>query len=103
MTFVSLARLTHDLSMRLIFLWHDCNAFDLDVGSAWELLRCNACAARLLLAPVLSVHFVHSREILHVGQEDVDLHDILNGCPRCFKDVCKVLDALVRVSPNVTI
>lgn len=43
-TIVSLAHLTHDLSMKLIFLWDDCNAFDLDVGSAWELLRCNASA-----------------------------------------------------------
>lgn len=97
------------------------DALDLDVGAQGQLLRGHAAAShgtsvhhrrpvcgkgeggrkrnarptRLFLAPVLRVDLVHGREVLHVGEEHVDLDDVIDGRARGLEHVGQVLDALV--------
>lgn len=50
---------------------------------------------RLLLSPVLCVDLVHGRKVLHVRQEYIDFHDIVDGSASCLEYGGQVLDALV--------
>ena len=47
------------------------------------------------LAPVLRVHLIHSSKVSHVGDEDIDLDDVLKGGASGLEDGAEVLDALV--------
>lgn len=48
------------------------------------------------LAPVSFVDFVHSAEVGHIGEEDVDLDDLIDVRAGSFEHDGEVLDALVR-------
>jgi hypothetical protein len=62
-------------------------ALDLDVGAERELVHRDAGAARLgLLVEDLVVDGVDGREVGDVGQEDVDLDDVVDAAPRGFED-----------------
>lgn len=91
---------------------HHSDTFNLDVCSQWQLLGRNTSMTDisteqatyekgysrptgLLLAKVLGVNLVHCREVLHVTEEDVDLHHVLDRSAGCFEHVRQVLDALV--------
>lgn len=50
---------------------------------------------RLLLAPVLHIHLIHGRKVLHVSQEDGDLDDVLDRRARRFEHGGEVADTLV--------
>lgn len=51
--------------------------------------------AGLNIAPVGHVDLVHGGKVIHVGEEDVDLDDIVDGGARGLKNGRQVLDALV--------
>lgn len=52
-------------------------------------------SARLDIAPILHVDFVHGMEIVHVGEKDVHLDNIVNRRTRRLQHKCQVLDNLV--------
>lgn len=55
----------------------------------------NLRSAGLDVAPVGAVDLVHLGKVAHVGQEDVDLDDLLEAGAGGFEDGGQVLDALV--------
>lgn len=57
-------------------------------------------SARLDVAPVGAVDLVHLGKVAHVGQEDVDLDDLLQASAGSLEDGRQVLDALVLLSRN---
>ena len=62
-------------------------------GDAGEVLVLRS--ARLDVAPVQGVDLVHLGEVIHVGQEHVDLDDVLEASASGLQDGLQVLDALV--------
>lgn len=50
---------------------------------------------RLNLAPVLRIHGIHIRKVIHIIQEHVHLDDLVEGRASLFEDVREVLDALM--------
>jgi hypothetical protein len=57
--------------------------------------RINSRPARLHITPVLHVDRVHLGEVIHVGQEDIDLDDLVDIGTGFLENVAQVLDALV--------
>lgn len=57
--------------------------------------RGNVRPAWLDIPPVLHVDRVHLGKVVHVGQEDVDLDDLVDARAGGLEDVGQVLDALV--------
>lgn len=56
---------------------------------------CDSRPDGLDLAPVLRVDLVHGGKVGHVGDEDIDLDDVLDGGASSLEDGLQVLDALV--------
>lgn len=52
-------------------------------------------SAGLDIAPVSAVDLVHLGKVAHVGEEDVDLDDFVEGGAGGFENGRQVLDALV--------
>lgn len=55
----------------------------------------NSRSARLDIAPVGGVDFVHLGKVIHAGEEDVDLDDLVEAGASGLEDSRQVLDALV--------
>ena len=55
----------------------------------------NSRPAGLNIAPVGGVDLVHGSKVVHVGEEDIDLDDVVNGGASSLQDGSQVLDALV--------
>lgn len=70
-------------------------ALNLHIRAQRQLLHSNTSATRLDIAPVRLVHVVHAREVLHVGQEDVDFENVLQAGFGGFEHGGEVADALV--------
>ena len=58
--------------------------------------------AGLDVAPVGLVDLVHGGEVVHIGEEDVDLDDVLDGGAGLLEDGRQVLDALVLFQVSIT-
>lgn len=100
-------------------LWKNRNAFNLNVSVERQTLDTDAASPRLAqrkvpgqtafdhlrsggldIAPVLRVDLVHGRIVgVEVGEEDVDLDNIVDGGAGSLKDGGEVLDALVLETP----
>jgi hypothetical protein len=50
---------------------------------------------RLHIAPVRRIHLIHLGKVLHIGEKDIDLDDVLETRSCRFQDGAQVLDALV--------
>ena len=70
------------------------NALDLDVDTLGQLVHGDAGTGGLV-DEVLLVLVVHGGEVCHVGQEDVDLDDLVDAGAGSLEDLGQVLDALV--------
>lgn len=89
-----------------------CCAFNFNVCTKRKLVDGNACshlercqyggtAIRILptywlwlFVEDLVIDSIHSGEVGHVGQENIDLNDIVNAAPSRFKDGSEVLQAM---------
>jgi hypothetical protein len=66
-----------------------------------QLINSNTSPDRLgLLTEKAILDFVHSREILHVGQEDIHFNHIVNGGPSGVEDCGEVFEGLFLGSIN---
>lgn len=68
------------------------NALDLDIGILGQGLHGHAATGGLVDHP-LGVLLVHRGEVTHVGEEDVDLDDLLDGRASGGEDGLQVLEA----------
>lgn len=51
--------------------------------------------ARLHIAPVGAVNLIHLGKVVHVGEEDIDLDDIVDVGASLLEDSTEVLDTLM--------
>lgn len=58
-------------------------------------MRALRAAREVRLLEVLAVNFVHIAELFHVGNEDIELDDLITARPSGFEHGCQVLDDLV--------
>ena len=76
-------------------LQQDSLTFNLNIRTQRQLLHSHTRPRRLDLAPVRLVSIVHGREVLHVGEVDVDFEDGGETASGCGEDRGQVADALV--------
>ena len=77
------------------YLQQDSLTFNLNIRAQRQLLHSHTRPRGLDLAPVRLVSIVHGREVLHVGEEDIDLEDGGEAAAGGGEDRGQVADALV--------
>lgn len=61
----------------------------------WKFTMARSRPARLDIAPVLRINFVHCGKVVHVGEKNVHFYNVLNGCAGRLEHNSQVLDDFV--------
>lgn len=65
----------------------------------WKDEEKNSRPSRFHISPICHVHLIHRREIIHIGQKDIDFDDVIDIRPRGGEDGCEIGYTLVLFPP----